>query len=73
MSPLVFSLLICLLPLVAVAAWERGHHRGEKRGYDAGWVDHQLDTARRDRERRDKAGRFKSLKAQRRATGGRTR
>ena len=32
-----------------------------QRGYDTGWVDHQLEMARKDRERRDRQGRFRSL------------
>lgn len=62
MNPyLILFLLAALHSLIALAAWQRGKQRIYQRGYDTGWVDHQLEMARKDRERRDRQGRFRSL------------
>lgn len=61
MNPyLCLILLTVLQTLIAIDIWQRGKKRGYQRGYDTGWVDHQLEMARKDRERRDRKGRFRA-------------
>lgn len=61
------TLLICIgacLGAGAAAGYLIGWQFGRQRGRDEQWVEDVLAAGRRDRERRDGAGRFRSLTGQ---------
>ncbi len=67
-SIIIIALLAGVVGLVA--GFVVGREAGRKEGQDMQWVDDFIDRCRADRERRDKAGRFRKLQQSTQTTNG---